>query len=39
MKEQLIQNVNSIVSRPDIFKYIDTNINVKEIHLLNPVNW
>lgn len=38
-KEQLIQNVNSIVSRPDIFKYIDTNINVKEIHLLNPVNW
>lgn len=38
-KEQLLANINSIVAKSEIFEYIDRTIKVKEVELLNPVNW
>jgi aryl-alcohol dehydrogenase-like predicted oxidoreductase len=38
-KEQLLSNLINIREQKDAFDFIDKNILVKEIELLNPVNW
>lgn len=38
-KSQLLNNIDSIANLNDAFNYINQNINVKEMELLNPVNW
>lgn len=38
-KEQLLNNLKSITEHKKAFEFINNNIFVKEIELLNPVNW
>jgi aryl-alcohol dehydrogenase-like predicted oxidoreductase len=38
-KEQLLQNIESIINLKYAFNYINQHIHVTETELLNPVNW
>jgi len=37
--DQLLNNIRSIYYNKNAFRHIDEHIKVREIQLLNPVNW